>query len=177
MRFQELEVAGAFLVEPEPRTDERGSFARVFCAEEFAARGLASVHVQTNLSTNAARGTFRGLHLQVGDAAESKLVRCIRGRAWDVFVDLRPSSPTHLRWAAVEIGADDKRAVYVPEGCAHGYLALEDGTEVLYSVSAPYSPGCERGVRYDDPALDLRPPIPVTAVSDKDRAWPLLEVR
>lgn len=176
MKFEELEVEGAYVIEPEPRTDERGAFARVFCAEEFAARGLRATLVQTNLSTNVATGTLRGLHLQVAPAEEAKLVRCIRGAAFDAIVDLRPGSPTYRRAAGVELSAANRLATYVPEGCAHGYLALEDGTEVLYSTTAPYAPDCERGVRFDDPALALRWPIPVTSVSDKDRTWPLLEV-
>jgi dTDP-4-dehydrorhamnose 3,5-epimerase len=172
VRFTELQVAGAFVVDPDPVSDDRGSFARVFCAEEFAEHGLETTIVQGNLSSNHHRGTLRGMHFQRAPHQETKLVRCVSGALFDVVIDLRPDSPTFRRWAAAELTADNGRALYVPRGCAHGFQTLEDGTAALYDVSAPYTPDAEGGVRFDDPAFGVEWPLPVELISDKDRSWP-----
>lgn len=175
MRITEMEqVAGAALVEPDLRTDERGFFARTFCAEEFRAAGLEPLVVQANLSFNHRSGTVRGMHFQTDPAPEAKLVRCTRGAIVDVAVDVRPGSPTYLQHVAVELTADNRRALYVPPLCAHGYQTLLDDTEVVYQVSAAYTPGAERGLRHDDPRLGIAWPVAVTSLSDKDASWPLL---
>ena len=172
MRFDATSLDGVRVVDLEPKGDARGFFARAFCADELAAAGLETAVAQANLSWNAARGTLRGLHYQLPPAAETKLVRCTRGAVWDAVVDLRPDSPTFRRWEGFEISAENRRAVYVPRGCAHGYLTLTDDAEVLYFVSAPYSPELERGVRWDDPAFAIDWPVAPTVVSDRDRSHP-----
>jgi dTDP-4-dehydrorhamnose 3,5-epimerase len=174
MLFHETPLAGAFIIDIEERTDHRGFFARSFCMAEFEAHGLKPTVAQSNLSYNHERGTLRGMHFQVPPATEAKLVRCTRGAIYDVIVDLRPNSPTYLKHFGVELTDANRRALYVPEMFAHGYLALTDGAEVTYQVSEVYTPGCERGLRHDDPALGIAWPIAVTVISDKDRAWPLL---
>lgn len=174
MKFVETELAGAFVVELEPHRDDRGYFARTYCAEEFAAHGLEPTVAQCNTSWNARAGTLRGLHFQRPPAAEVKLVRCVRGAIVDVIVDLRPDSPTYLGHVGVELSADNGRALYVPELFAHGYQTLVDDTEVAYQVSAPYAPGHEGGLRPDDPRLGIDWPLPVSVITDKDRSWPLL---
>jgi len=174
VRFEETELAGAFLIEPEPRRDERGFFARTFAREEFAAHGLATDVVHASIAWNAAAGTVRGLHFQRPPHAEAKLVRCTHGAVFDVIVDLRPESPTYLRSFGVRLDAESRRALYVPERFAHGYQALLDATEVAYQMNVAYHPGSQGGLRHDDPALALSWPLPVTLVSERDRAWPLL---
>lgn len=166
-------IAGLAVLDVEPHVDERGGFARAYCASELAAAGLDATIAQVNVSWNERAGTLRGLHFQV-DPPEAKLLRCTAGAVWDVAVDVRPDSPTYLHWFGVELTAVSRRAVYVPAGCAHAYLALTDGAEVLYSTSAPYTPGQERGLRWDDPRLAIDWPRPVTVVSAKDSSWPLL---
>ena len=151
MIFTSTEVDGAVEVRPELLADERGFFARTFCAREFGAAGLRSVVAQANVSFNERAGTLRGLHFQRPPAEEAKLVRCTRGRVYDVAVDLRPASPTYLRYVGIVLDAEERNALYVPEGCAHGYLTLEDGCEVWYQVSEFYTPGVEGGLRWDDP--------------------------
>ncbi len=175
MRFLETRLEGSFVIELEPHRDERGFFARTFCAREFAERGLEPGVAQCNLSYNHLRGTLRGLHLQVAPAAETKLVRCVRGAVYDVIVDLRPESATYLSHVGVELTADNRRALYVPKGFAHGYQTLVDDTEVFYQSGEFYSPQNERGIRYDDPALSIQWPVAVTEISLKDASWPLLE--
>lgn len=175
MRFTETDLPGAFVVDLEPVTDQRGLFARAFCADEMAEHGLEATVVQANLSHNPRRGTLRGFHYQVPPAAETKLVRCTRGAVLDVIVDLRPGSPSYLQHVAVELTADNRRSLYVPALFAHAYVTLADDTEVTYLVSERYTPGAERGIRFDDPALGVQWPVDVTVVSDKDRAWPLLD--
>lgn len=177
MHFEDVGIQGAALIRPEPFADDRGAFARIFSREEFAAAGLRDVVVQTNLSTNIRRGTLRGMHLQKGDAAEAKLVRCTRGSLYDVLIDLRPQSATYLQHYGVELTPENQLALYVPEGCAHGFQTLSEDTEAIYQVSAPYTPGAEDGFRYDDPAFAIRWPLEVTALSDKDAAWPLMAER
>jgi dTDP-4-dehydrorhamnose 3,5-epimerase len=174
MLFVQSPLPGAFTLELEERSDARGFFARSFCMTEFEAHGLKPVVAQCNLSYNHRRGTLRGMHYQLPPAAEAKLVRCTRGAIYDVIVDLRPESATYMQHFGVELTEDNRRALYVPEMFAHGYLALTDGAEVTYQVSEAYTPGCERGLRFDDPALKIEWPIPVAVISDKDRDWPLL---
>ncbi len=174
MRFTEL-LNGAYLIDIEPRGDERGFFARGWCAREFEQQGLVNRMVQANLSFNATAGTLRGLHFQREPHAEVKLVRCTRGALFDVVVDLRPDSPTYRQWAGAELSADNRRAMYVPEGFAHGLQTLCDDTEVFYQVSAFYAPQAEGGLRWDDPAIGIDWPLPVAQISDKDSAWPWLE--
>ncbi len=176
MRFSPCELEGVFLVELEPHRDERGFFARSFCAEEFAAHGLMATVAQANMSFNRERGTVRGLHLQVEPAPEAKLFRCVAGALYSVVVDVRPGSSTHGEHMGIELDSERGAALYVPPLCATGYQTLVDGATALYFVSQPHAPECERGLRYDDPALGIAWPIPATSVSEKDRSWPLLEV-
>lgn len=173
MIFTETQLKGAFIIDLKLAEDERGGFARTFCQREFEERGLKQGVAQCNLSFNHKAGTLRGMHYQVTPAAETKLVRCTRGAILDVIVDLRPG-PTYLEHVAVELSADNRRALYVPELFAHGYQALTDGAEVSYQVGEFYTPGYERGLRYDDPRLGLSWPLPVSVISQKDAAWPLL---
>jgi dTDP-4-dehydrorhamnose 3,5-epimerase len=173
--FTETGLAGAVLVDLERRSDERGFFARTFCREEFAAAGLEPLVEQCNLSYNHRAGTLRGMHFQVAPATEAKLVRCTAGAVVDVIVDVREGSATYLQSFHVELSADNRRALYVPPLFAHGYQTLVDGAEVAYQVSEAYTPGTERGLRHDDPRLGLTWPLPVSVLSDKDAAWPLLD--
>lgn len=172
MLFQEIGVRGAMLVEPEPRFDQRGLFARVWCEQEWAAKGLTAHIAQVSISFNAIKGTLRGMHFQSHPAREAKLVGCTRGAIYDVVLDLRQDSPTYLQWASVELTAENRRRLYVPEGCAHGFQSLEDASELLYLISHPYSPEHARGVRYNDPTFAIKWPLPVTMISDADRTWP-----
>ncbi len=174
MTFQETNLKGAWLIGLEPRTDDRGTFARAFCVKEFGAHGLATTFVQANISTNKRRGTVRGMHFQRAPHAEVKLVRCIHGAIHDIIVDLRPDSPTYRQSFGAELSAENGLALYVPEGFAHGYQALTDGATAHYLVSACYEPSTEGGVRHDDPALTVCWPLPVSDLSVKDAAWPLL---
>ena len=174
MRFTETEIPGAFIIDLEPHTDARGFFARIFCAREFAERGLITTFAQVNASYNDRRGTLRGMHYQDEPAPEAKLVRCVSGAIHDVIVDMRPGSPTFMHHVAVELSAANRRQLYIPELCAAGYQTLSDHTEVTYQVSEFYTPETERGLRHDDPALGIAWPLPVTEISAKDIAWPLL---
>jgi dTDP-4-dehydrorhamnose 3,5-epimerase len=177
MTFTETKLKGAFVVDLEPRSDSRGFFARSFCQNEFEAHGLKPLIAQANISFNYRKGTVRGLHFQHPPHAETKFVRCSRGAILDVIVDLRPESPTYLQHVGVELTADNRRGLYVPERFAHGYQVLEDNTETTYQVGEFYTPGAEDGLRYDDPRLAIEWPLPVTDISDKDRRWPLLADR
>lgn len=175
MRFTTTPIDGVAILDLEERGDDRGFFARSFCRDEFTANGLLPDVVQCNISYNYRAGTLRGMHFQLDPATEAKLVRCIAGGIVDIIVDLRPESPTYLRHVSVELTAANRRSLYVPPMFAHGYQTLTDDTEVLYQVSERYAPGMERGLRYDDEALGLSWPLPVTAISEKDASWPLLE--
>lgn len=175
MIFTETRLKGAFIVDLQPRGDDRGFFARAFCQREFEAHGLKTLIAQANISFNHHKGTLRGLHFQFPPAAETKFVRCTRGAIVDVIVDLRPESPTYLQHVAVELTADNRRGLYVPERFAHGYQVLEDNTETTYQVGEFYTPAAESGLRYDDPRLGIEWPLPSTDMSDKDQRWPLLE--
>ncbi len=174
MIFTESELQGAYIIDLEEKHDHRGFFARTFCAQEFEAHGLKSVVAQCNLSFNHKQGTLRGMHYQISPAAETKLVRCTQGAIYDVIIDMRPESPTFLSHFGVELTAENHRALYIPEMFAHGYQALTDGAEVMYQVGEFYTPGYERGLRYDDPFFNIRWPREVTEISEKDSNWPLM---
>jgi dTDP-4-dehydrorhamnose 3,5-epimerase len=177
MIFTETKLKGAFIIDIEPREDERGFFTRAFCQREFADHGLKPVIAQANIGFNKRKGTIRGMHFQFPPAAETKLVRASRGAVLDIIVDLRPESPTYLQHIEVELSADNHRGIYIPERFAHGYQALEDNTETTYQVGEFYTPGAEGGLRFDDPRLGLRWPLPVSVISPKDLAWgPLADV-
>jgi dTDP-4-dehydrorhamnose 3,5-epimerase len=169
MTFTETPLPGAYLVDLEKRGDERGFFARAFCEKEFGAHQLATRFVQANESLSAQKGTLRGMHFQLAPKAETKLVRCIRGALYDVILDLRGGSPTFGRSFGAELSAENRRAMYVPKGFAHGFITLADDTEAFYLVDEHYAPERERGVRWNDPRFDIRWPIPPEVVSDKDR--------
>ena len=175
MRFIETQLSGAYIVELERKEDDRGFFARAFCANEFAERGLKPEMVQCNISFNQQKGTVRGLHFQRPPAAEAKLFRCIRGATYHVAVDMRPESRTFGSHVGIELSAEDenRKALYIPEMCAAGYQALTSRAEVLYLTSASYSPSCEQGVRFDDPTIGIKWPLEVSAISDRDASWPL----
>jgi dTDP-4-dehydrorhamnose 3,5-epimerase len=169
------ELPGVAVVELEPLGDERGSFARTFDAELFAAHGLDPRVAQCNSSYNARAGTLRGLHYQIAPHGEGKLVRCTRGRIFDVAVDLRPNSPTHRRWVGLELDGGGVRSVFIPAGCAHGFQTLLDDSEVHYQMTAPHEPRAARGVRWDDPAFAIGwpdPPGGERIVAARDRAFP-----
>jgi len=172
VRLIPLGLPGACLVGLEPHADERGFFARTFCARELAAAGLDVRVAQTSLSWNPRRGTLRGLHWQAPPHAEAKLVRCVRGRIYDVLVDVRPESHAFRQHVAVELDADGRDAVYIPPGVAHGFLTLADGCEVHYQMSESHAPEAARGARFDDPAFGIVWPAPIEVVSARDRAWP-----
>jgi dTDP-4-dehydrorhamnose 3,5-epimerase len=172
--FTETKLKGAFILDLERREDDRGFFARAFCQKEFSEHGLSPVIAQANIAWNKRKGTLRGMHFQYPPHAETKLVRATRGSILDIIVDLRPESPTFLESVAVELSADNRRALYVPERFAHGYQALEDGTETSYQVGEFYAPGTEGGLSPFDPRLNLEWPLKVTAISPKDAAWMLL---
>jgi dTDP-4-dehydrorhamnose 3,5-epimerase len=164
-------VEGALVLEPERRDDERGCFMRLFCEQEFVAIGLESRFVQVNNSLTARRGTLRGMHYQLPPAAEVKLVRCIRGAMFDVIADLRPDSPSYGQWFGTELTGESRAMMYVPKGCAHGFVTLTDDVETLYFVSALYTPELERGLPFDDPRIGIQWPIRPLGTSPKDRAW------
>jgi dTDP-4-dehydrorhamnose 3,5-epimerase len=168
MTFEETPVPGVFVIELEKRGDERGFFARVFEDRTFEERGLVSHWTNVNNSLSAERGTLRGMHYQLPPAAEVKLVRCVRGSFYDVALDLESG-----KWFGTTLSADNRRMLYVPEGCAHGFLTLEDDTEALYLTTSYWSPEHERGVRWDDPAYGIEWPFEPVVLSEKDRAWPL----
>lgn len=172
MIFRELEIAGAYLLEPECHEDERGFFARTFCRREFEERGLEAAVVQCNVSFNHRRGTVRGMHYQAAPSEEVKLVRCTRGAVWDVILDLRPDSNRFKQHAGVELDAESRASLYIPAGVAHGFQTLIDGTEVLYQMSEFYDPPAARGVRWNDPAFSITWPREITVISERDRSFP-----
>jgi dTDP-4-dehydrorhamnose 3,5-epimerase len=169
MRFIETPLKGAYLIELEKRGDERGFFARCFCVDEFRALGLDERIAQINNSFSAEKGTLRGMHYQLPPQAETKIVRCVRGRLFDAIIDLRRDSETFGKWFGAELSAENRMMMYVPKGFAHGFLTLEDGTEALYLVSKFYAPENERGLRWDDPRFGVEWPIAPVVLSDKDR--------
>lgn len=172
MKFTKTELNGAWLVEPEPVRDTRGWFARTFCEQEFAAHGLETRFVQHSTSQNVERGTLRGMHFQTAQHAEVKLVRCLKGAILDVIIDLNPGSPTYRRWQSFELSTENMRQLYVPKGFAHGFQTLEDNCEIAYLISEFYAPAASTGLRWNDPAFGITWPLPVTVMSDKDKAWP-----
>jgi dTDP-4-dehydrorhamnose 3,5-epimerase len=175
MQFTPTEIAGVWIVEMERHGDERGWFARTWCAEEFRRHGLNANLAQCSASFNRSKGTLRGMHFQAAPHEEAKLVRCVRGAMFDVALDLRASSASFRRWVGVELTSDNGRALYVPEGCAHGFQTLADDTEVLYQISNVWHPESARGVRWNDPAFGIQWPLEDGAVmSRKDAEWPLL---
>ena len=175
MKLLPTPLPGLHVVDTEPAADARGRFERLFCEHEWAPLRAGLHFVQVNLSTTSRRGTVRGMHYQRAPAAEAKLIRCVRGRVHDVAVDLRAGSPTFLRWHAVELRADEPRELFIPEGFAHGFQALSDDAQLLYFHTRAWTPECEGGVRHDDPRLGIEWPLPVAALSDRDRAHPLLD--
>ena len=174
MIFNETTLKDAWLIDLQPRGDDRGIFARTFCRDEFAAHGMETVYVQQNMSVSAFKGTLRGMHFQRQPHAEVKVIRCVRGTILDVIVDMRPDSPSYLKHEGFELSAENRRELYVPRGFAHGFMTLTDDVEVTYLVSAVYTPQAEGGLRYNDPKLGIAWPLEVTTISDKDQNWPLL---
>jgi len=176
MRFEELPVKGAFAIASDATFDERGTFFRTFCATEFGLRGLDTSFAQHSIAMNARQGTVRGLHYQCAPHAETKLVRCLAGRVFDVIVDLREHSSTCGRWCSIELSADLRNALYVPAGCAHGYQTLSDSCDIQYLITPAYEPSASRGVRWDDPTLRIDWPICESIIlSERDRQLPSFE--
>ena len=172
MRFLETKIPGVFEISIEPKSDERGFFARSWCAQEFESHGLNPKLVQCSISFNSHKGTLRGVHYQVAPYQEAKLVRCTRGAIFDVAIDLRPHSRTFKSWVSAVLTAELRNALYVPEGCAHGFLTLEDNTEVFYQMSEIFNADSARGVRWDDPAFQIAWPAKVQQISERDRTCP-----
>ena len=172
MRFEPIPLAGAYRIDREPFTDERGWFSRAFSVEDFAPEGLVLHWVQCSSSFNQTKGTLRGLHYQLAPAAEAKLIHCIRGRVFDVMVDIRDDSPTRGQHWSTELSAHDQTLLYIPAGFAHGYQALTDGAEVFYQSSAPYRPDLARGISWDDPTLGIAWPLQPTVMSPRDQRLP-----
>jgi len=170
--FKPAAIVGVWSIGLERHADSRGFFARAFCEHEFATHGLVSRFVQCNISYNQCRGTLRGMHFQRPPAAEVKMVRCIRGAAYDVVLDLRPESLTYCGWAAFELTYENRECVYIPEGCAHGFQTLVDGTELFYQMSEFYEPGLADGVRWDDPTFGIEWPLPEPIIAERDRGYP-----
>jgi dTDP-4-dehydrorhamnose 3,5-epimerase len=170
--FTSTEIEGAYVVDLDRLDDERGFFARSWCRQEFTEQGLVADLVQANIAFTRHQGTLRGMHYQATPHEEAKLVRCTRGAAYVVALDLRRSSPSWTRWISAELTADNRRALYVPPGCAQGYQTLVDDTEAFYQMSSFYTPKAAKGVRYDDPQFKISWPLPVTMISDRDRDWP-----
>ncbi len=177
MKFSPLAVLGAWLIEPEPHADERGFFARTWCVRDFAERGISASFVQASVSFNEVAGTLRGLHYQAEPHPEIKLVRCTAGSIYDVVVDVRPESATYLRWQGEVLSAANRRALYIPKGLAHGFITLEDKSEVLYEISDFHHPESARGLRWNDPAIGIVWPREPVRMSARDAAYPLLPGR
>ncbi len=172
MIFNESTLSGAFLVDLDRKEDLRGYFARVFCAEEFRAKGLNPCVAQCSISFNRRKGTLRGMHWQAAPKAEAKLIRCTRGAILDVIVDLRSNSPTRLQHITAELSCDNGRMLYIPEGFAHGFQTLANDTEVFYQMSEFFAPDCGRGARWNDPTFKIAWPLPDPIINDRDKAWP-----
>lgn len=176
MRFHETEIPGVFVIEPEIIADERGFFACSWLPTEFEEHGLNPRLRQCNISFNHVKGTLRGMHFQNKPHEEAKLVRCTRGAIYDVAIDLRPDSPTHCRWVAAELTSDNHAMLYIPQGFAHGYQTLTDCTEIFYQMSESYHPQSAKGVRWDDPAFNIKWPLPVTVIAERDARYPSLDL-
>lgn len=175
MIFTAAPLKGVFIIEPEPYRDQRGWFARTYCQDEFKAIGHQKPWLQINHSFTQQSGTIRGMHFQKAPFSEIKLLRCIAGAVFDVVVDMREDSPTRWQWFGIELSAANRKMLYIPEGFAHGFETLQDNTELIYHHSQVYTPGSEGGLRFDDPALGIQWPLPVTLISDRDKGHPLLE--
>ncbi len=176
MHFRQLEIEGLVLVEMTPHFDERGSFSRSFCEREFADAGLPERFVQHNLSFNCRAGTVRGMHYTQAPVQEHKLVRCTVGKIWDTIVDLRPHSPTYLKSLSIELSPTSRTALFIPVGFAHGFQTLVDGTEVMYLMGCAYEPSAARGIRWNDPAIDINWPLPISVISERDASYCDLDV-
>ena len=174
MIFKETIISGAFIVQPIPIYDSRGFFSRSFCAKEFEECGLRPVVAQCNISFNLLKGTLRGIHFRIAPGKEAKLVRCTRGAIYDVVVDLRPDSPTYKSWFGIELNSENRLGLYIPERCGHGFQTLDENTEVFYQMSEFYEPELERGICYNDPSIAIEWPLPVSVISERDKALPLL---
>ena len=172
MTFHETKLPGVFEIHLEPNCDERGFFARTWCEREFKSHGLNPAVVQCNISFNVKKGTLRGVHFQAAPYGEAKVVRCTSGAIYDVVLDLRPVSPTFKKWIGFTLTAANRRMLYIPEGCAHGFLTLEDNTEVFYQMSEFYHPESARGVRWNDSAFQIAWPEKVEVISERDRTYP-----
>lgn len=172
MIFTETKLKGAYTIEIEQLKDNRGFFARSWCQREFEEHGLTSRVVQTNVSFNIKKGTLRGMHYQIAPYEEAKLIRCTNGAIYDVIIDLRPDSPTYLQWVGAELTADNHKMLFVPESFAHGFQTLQDNTEVTYQVTQFYTPGSERGIRWNDKTINIEWLVDVNVISDKDKNWP-----
>jgi dTDP-4-dehydrorhamnose 3,5-epimerase len=173
MFFNETRLKGAYIIELEKIVDDRGFFSRVWCQKEFQTHGLNPNIAQCNLTFSVNKGTLRGLHYQIAPHSEVKIVSCIRGKIYDVIVDLRPKSPSYLQWMSFELSSDNRKMIYIPENFAHGYLTLIDDTEVFYQVSQFYSTGSECGIRWNDPSVNIKwPKVSNLILSEKDREWP-----
>ena len=177
MKFRQTKISGVFEIGLEPHGDERGFFARAYCGQEFARAGITFTSTQINLSRNTAALTLRGMHWQAPPHAEAKIVRCVRGRIFDVVADVRPASPTYLTWIGRDLDAERGDALLIPEGCAHGFLTLEPDCDVLYQMGQPHTPGKAGGFRYDDPAFGIVWPAAPHVIAAADRAWPLWQTR
>jgi dTDP-4-dehydrorhamnose 3,5-epimerase len=171
MIFQEQFIKGLYLIEPEKQIDERGFFARIFCEKDFASKGLDSNFIQSSIAFNFKKGTLRGMHFQMAPHEETKIVRCTRGAIFDVVVDLRPNSPTLYKWFSIKLCPENRYMLYIPKGLAHGFQTLEDHTEVFYQMAHPYNPDSARGIRWDDPAIGITWPLPVSVISNKDQTF------
>lgn len=172
MKFTQTKLKGAYVIELKRREDERGFFARTWDKNEFETHGIYRIPVQTNMSYSKKKGTIRGIHYQIAPYQESKIIRCVKGVIYDVIIDLRPDSPTYKEWFGVELSDKNHKMLFLPEGFAHGFLTLEDDTEVIYQVSAVYNFESEKIIRYNDPAFNIKWPIEVTVTSEKDRVSP-----
>ncbi len=172
MKFIETEFDGAFIIEPEIIKDKRGFFARTWCEKEFGKHGLNKNLVQCNISFNGKKGTLRGMHFQLPPHAEAKLVRCTMGSIYDVIIDIRPESGTYKKWAGYELNSDNRKMLYIPEGFAHGFLTLEDNTEVFYQMSSEFIPESASGIRWDDPLFAIEWPKKPEVISNKDNSYP-----
>lgn len=172
MKFTDIGIAGAVVIEPERLADQRGFFARTWCEEEFAAHGLSNKLVQCSISFNRRRGTVRGMHYQTPPHAEAKLIRCTMGAIYDAIVDLRADSPSYLKSFGIELSQENRTMLYVPEGCAHGFQTLADDTEVFYQMSEVFVPGCSAGHRWNDAAFGIAWPLDVSVISERDRTYP-----
>jgi dTDP-4-dehydrorhamnose 3,5-epimerase len=176
MTFHETKLPGVYEIHIEPQCDERGFFARCWCQKELESKGLSARVAQCSISFNARKGTLRGMHGQAEPFSETKIVRCTKGAIYDVAVDLRPNSPTFKEWVAVVLTAENRHMLYVPQGCGHGLMTLEDETEVFYQISEFYNPESSRGVRWDDPAFGISWPSAVEVISERDRTYPDFEL-